>query len=138
MPAAAPSRKKAPPALTKHLSQARSRGPRYLISAGPKKQDPAYVRGAAPVLWTRLFVVIRRLSQRPGCFLHQVGLDEGIEIAIEHAVRIANFEFRAVVFHHLIGMQHVAANLVAECDLLLRAADLIELRLVFLHLDVEQ
>ena len=43
-----------------------------------------------------------------------------------------------MVLHQLIRVQHVAANLVAERNLLLRAADLIELRLLLFHPDIEQ
>ena len=43
---------------------------------------------------------------------------------------------RAVVLDHLVRMQDVAADLAAEGDVLLLAAELIELRLLLLHLQV--
>ncbi len=43
---------------------------------------------------------------------------------------------RAVVLDHLVRLQHVAADLAAEGDVLLLAAELIELRLLLLQLQV--
>src|SRR5204862_5717013 len=76
------------------------------------------------------FVVWCRLAERPARLLHEVGLDEHVDVAVEDAVDVAHLLFGPMVLHHLVRMEHVAANLVAERDFLLGAADLIQLRLV--------
>src|SRR3954454_19171218 len=81
-------------------------------------------------------LVGRRLAERAARLLHQVALDEQVDVAVEHARHIAHLLLRAVVFHHLVRVEDVAADLAAEADLLLHAADLLELRLVLLDLDV--
>src|SRR5262245_41391157 len=80
--------------------------------------------------------VCRRLAERAARFLHEKRLDEHVEVAVEHAVDVADLLFGPVIFGELIRMEDVAPNLAAERDLLLRAPDLIELRLVLLELDV--
>src|SRR5258705_9029926 len=81
-------------------------------------------------------LVFGRLSERAARLLHQVGLDEHVDVAVEHAVHVADLLLRPMVLGHLIRMEYVAANLAAEADALLHAANLIELRLVLFHLDV--
>src|SRR5579872_5168048 len=81
-------------------------------------------------------LVQRSLSERAARLLHQIRLDEAVEVAVEHAIDVADRFLRPVILHELIRVQHVAANLAAEGDLLLRAADLIELRLLFLLLQI--
>src|SRR5271157_2920705 len=49
-----------------------------------------------------------------GALGHQVRPDEGINVAIEDAVHIANAEFRAVVLDQAIGLHDVRADLAAE------------------------
>src|ERR1043165_765700 len=78
----------------------------------------------------------RRLTERAAGALHQVALDEHVDVAVENAVDVADLLLRPVILHHLVRMQDVAADLAAEADLLLDAADLRQLRLVLLHLDV--
>src|SRR6266508_217454 len=80
-------------------------------------------------------ILVRRCSGTEGAarLLHQVGLDEAVEIAVEHAVHVADLELRAVVLDHLIGLQHVASDLVAEGDVALLPAELFELGLLFLR-----
>src|SRR5579871_5402317 len=70
-------------------------------------------------------------GERAAGALHQVGLDELIDVAVEHTVDVADLFLRPVILHELIGMEYVAANLTAERDLLFRAADLFERRLLF-------
>src|SRR5262245_29111215 len=47
--------------------------------------------------------------------------DEGIEVAVEHAVDVPDLHTRAVVLDHPVGLQHVGADLAAEVDLHLLA-----------------
>jgi hypothetical protein len=77
-------------------------------------------------------------AERSARTLHQVGLDEHVDVAVQHAIDIADLLFGPVILHELIRVQHVAANLAAERDLLLGAADLIELGLLLLHLQIEE
>src|SRR6266704_658817 len=64
-------------------------------------------------------VVCGPLAERAARLLHQVGLDEHVDVAVEHAVDVADLLLRPMVFHHLIRMQHVTADLAAEPDALL-------------------
>src|SRR5690348_17382175 len=43
--------------------------------------------------------------------LRERGLEEAVEIAIEHLVALAGLHARAQVLHDLVGLQHVAADL---------------------------
>ena len=54
-----------------------------------------------------------------GPAMHQVGADEGVEVAVEHAVHVADFELGAVVLDEPVGLQGVGADLVAEADVAL-------------------
>ena len=75
-----------------------------------------------------------RLAERAARLLHQKRLDERVDVAVEHAVDVADLLLGAVVLDELIRLQDVAADLAAERDLLLDAADLVQLRLLLLHL----
>ena len=44
-------------------------------------------------------------------FPHQKLFDEIIDVAIQNFLRLAGFKISAVVFDHLVGMQHVGADL---------------------------
>src|SRR5262245_54652209 len=44
------------------------------------------------------------------------GVDEGIEVAVEHGVGVPHLGTGAQVLHHPVGMQDVRADLVAEAD----------------------
>src|SRR5580692_8335852 len=54
----------------------------------------------------------------------EVAADEGLEIAIEHTIDIADLDARAKVLRHSVGLQNVAANLRTEVDLELRVLKL--------------
>src|SRR3954469_25355781 len=64
------------------------------------------------------------------------GLDERVEVAVEHAVDVAGLVLGAQVLHELVRRQYVAADLAAEADLLLLALDGRELVLALLALEV--
>src|SRR5215472_1041181 len=82
-------------------------------------------------------VFVRRgLAERAARLLHQIGLDEHVDVSIEDAVDIPDLLLRPVILDHPVRVQHVAPNLMAERDFLFRAANLIELRLILLNLDV--
>ena len=68
----------------------------------------------------------------------QPRVDEAIEVAVEHALRVAGAHARAQVLHHLVRLQHVAANLAAPPNLALLAVKLVLLgALLVLPLFVE-
>src|SRR5580765_4811001 len=83
-----------------------------------------------PVFGALVKIVVGRcLTERAARLLHEVGLDEHVDVAVEDAVDVAHLLLRPVVLHHLIRMEDVAANLAAERDSLLDATDLIQPRL---------
>ena len=43
----------------------------------------------------------------------QVGFDKAIQVAVQHSLGVPGFVVSAVVFHHLVGMEHVRADLAA-------------------------
>src|SRR5207245_9084775 len=81
-------------------------------------------------------LVGRRLSERPARALHQVALDEHVDVAVEDPVHIGDLLLRTMILDELVRVQHVAADLAAEADFFFHAADLREPRLVLLDLDV--
>src|SRR6266851_3557888 len=95
-------------------------------SRAPSREE-GFSRASASPAGSVKFFVWRSLAERAARFLHQVALDEDIDVAVEHAVDVADLLFRPVILGELIRVQHVAANLAAESDLLLHAADLVEL-----------
>src|SRR5713101_7503179 len=101
---------------------------------------PAATNSADPPLRAvrSLNVFLSRLAEGAARLLHQIGLDESVDVAIENPIDVPDLLLRAVVFDELVGLQHVAANLAAEGDLFLRTADLLELRLLLLLLQVVQ
>ena len=48
----------------------------------------------------------------------QLGADEAVEVAVEHALGVAHLEVRAVVLDHRVRVQDVGADLRAEVDVL--------------------
>ena len=42
---------------------------------------------------------------------------EVVEVAVEHRLRVRGLDSRAQVFDHLIGLQHIRADLVAPTDI---------------------
>ena len=57
---------------------------------------------------------------------HEKAFDEVIEIAIHDRNDIAGFYAGAMIFHHIVRVEDVAANLTSERDVLLLAANLVE------------
>jgi hypothetical protein len=78
--------------------------------------------------------VARRLARLPD----QIGVDQRFQIAIQHAVHVADGELGAVVLDHAIGRQHIAANLAAEVDLQLRGLGLARFLPLLLQLELIQ
>src|SRR5205823_1369394 len=68
----------------------------------------------------------------------QVGLDERVEVAVQHGLDVADLEPRPMVLDQLIGLKRVRADLAAERDLLLLAGELRELLALLLLSELEQ
>src|SRR5205823_13557166 len=75
------------------------------------------VRGTFARTSRSLNVFINGRAERATRFLHQVRLDEDVDVAVEDAVHVADLLLRSVTLHHLVRMEHVAADLAAEADL---------------------
>src|SRR3989442_7617203 len=60
-----------------------------------------------------------RWSCRPLPRPQQIGLDEGLEVAIHDGLDVANLQTGAMVLDELVRVEGVRADLAAECDLLL-------------------
>src|SRR4029453_14604723 len=60
--------------------------------------------------------VCRGLAERAARLLHQVGLDELVDVAVQDAVHVAHLLFGPMILHHLIGVQDVAANRAPKPD----------------------
>src|SRR5258705_12008665 len=91
---------------------------------------------AAPRPFWSVFIGRRGCAERPARLLQQVRLDERIEVAVEHAVDVADLHLGAMVLDHLVRLQHVAANLAAEADFLLRPRNLLQPRGLLLRPEV--
>ncbi len=68
--------------------------------------------------------------------LHQVRLDEPVDVAVHHCVDVADLVLRAQVLHQFVGLHHVAADLAAPFDAFLGTLDFVELRALLLQLDL--
>src|SRR5580658_6075203 len=53
--------------------------------------------------------------------------DELVDLAVEDALRVARAVARAQVLHHLVGLEHVAADLAPPADLALLAVEALHL-----------
>src|SRR5262245_20574964 len=81
-----------------------------------------------PVLLGRssVLVVGNRLTERSTRSLHEVRLDEAIDVAVQYAGDVAHLFLRPVILHELVRVQNIAANLAAERDVLLHTANLLQ------------
>src|SRR5262245_29319207 len=111
--------------------------PRPLRVRRPRRR--VFATSALFAVFASVNVVVWRLgAECPARALHQIGFDEHVDIAVEDAVDVADLLSRAVILDELVRVQHVAANLAAERDLLLGAADLIQLGLLLFQLEIVQ
>src|SRR5665213_2784127 len=63
----------------------------------------------------------------PGRAGAEPGVDEAVEIAVEHALGVARADPGAHVLHHLVGLEDVAADLAPPPDFTLLAVELFHL-----------
>src|SRR3954468_3386867 len=83
----------------------------------------------------------RRRSRRDGLLADaplELGLHEGVEIAVEDSTRVARLVVRAEVLNHLVWVQHVASDLVAPTGLDVLALQLPDLLLLLLERSLEE
>ena len=59
--------------------------------------------------------------------LRQIRVDEAVEVAVHDSVHVAGLVVGAVVLDHGVGHEDVGADLVAPCDLVLDALDVVDL-----------
>ena len=82
---------------------------------GPQKRGPSFI-----ALWTLVSPWRTFFLAKPSLLFsaprQQIGANERLQIAVEHAIHVADFHLGAVVFDHAIGLQHVRANLRSELD----------------------
>src|SRR5690349_12816714 len=78
--------------------------PRALVSRSFRKRERWFARSFQAELLCLLF---------PTAHL-QISTYEGLQIAIDHAVNVANFHLGPVVLDQAIGLQHIRPNLRAE------------------------
>src|SRR5258706_3947785 len=75
----------------------------------PRRAAPEARAGCRASAVGSVNVVVGRVdAERAARFFHQIGLDEDIDIAVEHAVHVADLLLGAMILHQLIRMQHVA------------------------------
>src|SRR5262249_33848222 len=117
-------------------------GPSSTTRISLRRAARSCARSSPSPTWIRVVRLIVvgwfRTSQRAAGLLHQIRLDEVVEIAVEHPVHVSDFGLRWMVLDHLVRLQDVAANLTAECDVALLASELLELRLLLFHLQIEE
>src|SRR5580698_2182326 len=96
----------------------------YTVSVGKATRSPERINCAARASSLReiFFSIARNLS---GVLEYQECVHQSIQVAIQHAIHIADRKLGAMVFHHPIRSQDVAADLAAEIDLELRIFDLL-------------
>src|SRR5437899_1252177 len=66
----------------------------------------------------------------------QVRTNEGLQIAIEYAIHIADFFLGPVILHHAVGLQHVGPDLRSEIDVELRVLNLLRCLPLLLQLQL--
>src|SRR6516225_7660920 len=71
-----------------------------------------------------------------GFLREEIGADKRIEVAVEHAIHVADFEFGAMVLDEAVGLHHVGTDLAAEGDIHLGFVELLALFTALLHFEV--
>ncbi len=63
-------------------------------------------------------------SARRRSSLQKKGVDEGLDLSIQHLLHVGGLQARPVVFHELVGGEDVRTNLAAPGDIFLFAFEL--------------
>src|SRR5918998_2463966 len=84
---------------------------------------------------TNSAVLDTALGDRP---VLQVGVDEGVDVAVQHAIHVRRLLARAVVLHQLVGVEDVGSDLGTPLDVRLLPAYGGDLALPSLALELEE
>ena len=71
-------------------------------------------------------------------FGQEVGANERVQVAVHHAVHVADFEFSAMVFDQTVGLHDVRPDLTAEGNVQLALVQLVSMRLALLNFQIVQ
>ncbi len=103
--------------------------------SGLERQFPAFLgKGLGRVR----VVVWLDVELSLGLFGHEVGADEGVQIAIHDAIHVADFKFCPVVLDEAIRLHDVRADLTAEGNVQFALVELVGVRLAFLNFFIVQ
>src|SRR6188474_1578859 len=102
----------------------------FLIQNGGAAYSSRRIKGAVPSRMGKFLVSIRSSARDA---LLQAGLDEGVEVAVEHFLGVADLYVGAQVLDPAL-VEHVAADLVAPADVGLRILELLLRRHADAHL----
>src|SRR5579884_2764494 len=69
---------------------------------------------------------------------HQPGMNQIVDVAVQHAIHVADGQLAAEALHKPTGSQHVVTNLAAEVDVQLGILELVLLGALFRHLMLVQ
>src|SRR5262245_7354717 len=68
----------------------------------------------------------------------QIGFHERLQIAVQNAIDVADFDFRASILNQPIRLKHVRTDLTAKGNVHLAVFDGLRVGLLLIHLDFEQ
>src|ERR1700722_9224167 len=107
----------------------------YTVSVGNATSSPARIKAAAraisPLVRQILFSVARDFAR---VFINQERVHHPIQVAVQYAIHIADGKLGAMILHHAIRREHVAADLAAEIDFELGILHLLVRRLLLFQL----
>ncbi len=66
----------------------------------------------------------------------QIGFDEHVNVAVEHALDVADFDFGPLVLGQAVRLENVRSNLTAESDTQLAVFNGLRFGLLLLHVPV--
>src|SRR5580692_10170991 len=106
----------------------------YTVSVGNATSSPARIKAAARAISSLfrqiLFSVARDFA---GVFIDQERVHHPIQVTVQYTVHVADGKLGAMILHHSIRREHVAADLAAEIDLELGILHLLVRRLLLLQ-----
>src|SRR5215469_4952830 len=82
------------------------------------------------------FVVGLHVKAALGFLGEEIGADKRLEVTIENAVDVANFEFGAVVLDEPIGLHHIGTDLAAEGNVHLCFVEFVAFFAALLHFEI--
>src|ERR1700693_2222592 len=115
----------------------------YKVSVGNATSSPARISAAARLISEAsirqiLFSVFSIAGGLAGVFENQECMREPVQIAIQHAVHVADRKLGSMILDHPVGSQYIAADLTPKIDVKLRVFQLLISRALLLHLKLVQ